>query len=69
MRKHRSTPSRRDTFVTLAAISPHSVAPCGFVEGHQSGLAGQKSPPLRKRGASACESQGQRQGQQWGASP
>ena len=51
MRKHGGTPSRRDTFVTLAAISPPGVAWGRFVGGHQSGLAGCKPPPLFMRGA------------------
>ena len=61
MRKHRGTPSRRDKYVTLAAISPPCVARGRVVKGHQSGLAGCKSPPLFKRGASSCSSQRQRQ--------
>ena len=40
-----------------------------FVGGHQSGLAGCKSPPLFTRGASSCPSQPQRQRQPWGAPP
>ena len=44
MRKHGGTPSRRDKHVTLAAISPPCVARGRFVGGHQSGLAGCKSP-------------------------
>ena len=69
MRKHGGTPSRRDKHATLAVISPPSVARGRFVGGHQSGLAGCKPPPLFMRGASSCSSQGQRQGEQWGASP
>ena len=69
MRKHGGTPSRRDKRVGLAAISPPGVARGGFVGGQQSGLAGSKPPPLFTRGASSCSSQGQRQGEQWGASP
>ena len=69
MRKHRGTPSRHDKYVTLAAISPPGVARGCFVGGHQSGLAGCKSPPLFTRGASSCPSQGRRQGEPWGASP
>ena len=69
MRKHGGTPSRRDKHVTLAAISPPSVARGRFVRGHQSGLGGCKSPPLFKRGASSCSSQGRRQGEPRGASP
>ena len=69
MRKHGGTPSRRDKYVTLAAISPPGVARGRFVGGHQSGLAGCKSPPLFKRGASSCSSQWQRQRKPWGASP
>ena len=68
MRKHGSTPSWRDKHVTLAAISPPSVAGGRFVGGHQSGLAGCKPPPLFMRRASSCSSQGQRQGEPWGAS-
>ena len=45
MRKHRVTPSRRGTFLTLPATSPPDVASGRFVGGHQSGLAGCK-PPL-----------------------
>ena len=69
MRKHGGTPSRRDTHVTLAATSPPGIARGCFVEGHQSGLAGCKPPPLFKRGASSCLSQRQRQREPWGASP
>ena len=61
MRKHGGTPSWRDKYVTLAAISPPGVARGHFVGGHQSGLAGCKSPPLFKRGAPSCSSQRQRQ--------
>ena len=50
MRKHRGTPSQRDKFVTLAAISPPSSARGCFVGGRQSGLAGCKPPtPLHAR--------------------
>ena len=69
MRKHGGPPSRHDKYVTLAAISPPGVARGRCVGGHQSGLAGCKSPPLFKRGASSCSSQGRRQGEPWGASP
>ena len=69
MRKHGGTPSRRDNHVTLAAISSPGVARGPFVGGHQSGLAGCKSPPLFKRGASSCSSQRQRQREPKGASP
>ena len=69
MRKHGGTPSRRDKYLTLAAISPPGVAGGRFVGGHQSGLAGCKSPPLSKRGASSCSSQRQSQREPWGASP
>ena len=69
MRKHGGTPSRRDKHVTMAAISPPGVARGRFVGRHQSGLAGCKPPPLFKRGASSCSSQGRRQGEPWGASP
>ena len=69
MRKHGGTPSRRDKHVTLAAISPPGVARGRFVGGQQSGLAGSKLPPLFRRGASSCSSQGRRQGEPWGASP
>ena len=69
MPTHGSTPSRRDKYVTLAAISPPGVARGRFVWGHQSGLAGCKSPPLFKRGDSSCSSQGRGQGDLWGASP
>ena len=69
MRKHGGPPSRRDKHVTLAAISPPSVARGRFVGGQQSGLAGCKPPPLFTRGASSCSSQGRRQGEPWGASP
>ena len=68
MRKHGGTPSRPDKYVTLAAISPPGVARGRFVRGHQSGLAGPKSPPLFKRGASSRSSQRQRQREPWGAS-
>ena len=69
MGKHGGTPSRRDKNITLAAISPSSVARGRFVGGHQSGLVGCKSPPLFKRGASSCSSQRQRQQEPWAASP
>ena len=69
MRRHGGTPSRRDKHVTLAAISPPSVAWGLLVGGQQSGLAGCKPPPLFMRGASSCSSQGRRQGEPWGASP
>ena len=69
MRKHRGTPCWHDKYVTLAAISPPGVARGSFVGGGQSGLAGCKSPPLFKRGASSCSSQPQRQGEPWGAPP
>ena len=52
MRKHGGTPSWRDKHGTLAAIGPPGVARGSFVEGHQSGLAGCKPPPLFKRGPS-----------------
>ena len=69
MRKHWGTPSWGDEHVTLAAISPPSVARGRFVGGHQSGLAGCKLRPLYKRRASSCSSQRQRQWEPWGASP
>ena len=69
MRKHGSTPSLRDKYVTLAAISTPGVARGRFVGGHQSGLAGCESPSLFKRRASSCSSQRQRQREPWGASP
>ena len=69
MRKHGGTPSRHDKYVTVAAISPPGVARGRFVGGDQSGLAGCKSPPLFKRGASSCSLQQQRQQEPWGASP
>ena len=60
MRRHRGTPSRRDTYVTLPVISPPGDARGRFVRGHWSGLAGCKSPPLFKRRASSSSSQRQR---------
>ena len=54
MCRHGGTPSRHEKYVTLAAISPLSAARDCFVRGQQSGLAGCKSPPLLKRGASSC---------------
>ena len=69
MRNHGGTPSQRDKYITLAAISPSGVAWGRFVWGHQSGLAGCKSPPLFKRGASTCSSQRRRQREAWGTSP
>ena len=69
MRKNGGTPSWRDKHVTLAATSPPGVARGRFVGGHQSGLAGCKSPPLLKRGASSCSSKRQRQREPWGTSP
>ena len=68
MCKHGGTPSWRDKYVTLAAISPPGVARGRFVGG-QSGLAGCKLPPLFKRGASSCSSQRQRQREPWDTSP
>ena len=53
MRKHRGTSSRQDKHVTLAAISPPGDAQGRFVRGQQSGLAGCKSPPLCRCGASS----------------
>ena len=49
MRKHGGTPSGRDKYVTLAAISHPGVPGGRFVGGHQSGLAECKLPPLFKR--------------------
>ena len=69
MRKHGGTPSCHLLLVTLAATSPPAVARGHLVGGHQSGLAGCKSPPLFTRAAPSCRSQGQRQGETWGASP
>ena len=60
VRKHGGTPSWRDKYVTLAAICLPGVARGRFVGGHQSGLAGCKSPPLFKRGASSWSSQQER---------
>ena len=68
MRKHRGTPFWRDKHVTLAAISPPGLARGSLVGGHQSGLAGCKPPPLFTRETSSCSSQGQHQGEPWGAS-
>ena len=69
MRKHGGTPSQHDKYVTLAVISPPGVARGYLVGGHQSDLAGCKPLPLFTRAASSCPSQGQRQGETWGASP
>ena len=69
MRKHGGPPSRHDKYVTLAANCPPGVARKGFVGGHQSGLAGCKSPPLLKREAFSCLSQRQRQREPWHDSP
>ena len=69
MCKHGDKPSRGDKHVTLAAISPPGVARGRFVRGHQTGPAGGTPPPLFKRGASPCSSQGQCQQEPWGASP
>ena len=69
MRKHGGAPSRREKYVTLAAISPPGVARGRFVGGHQSGLAGCKSPLLFRRGASSCSAQQQREREPWGVSP
>ena len=69
MRKHGGTPSRQDKHVTLAANSPPGVARDRFVGGKQTELAGRKPPPLFKRGAFSCSSQGRRQGEPRGASP
>ena len=49
MRKHGGTPSRRDKYLTLAAISPAGVARGRFFGGHQSGVVGCKTPCLLKR--------------------
>ena len=62
MRKHGSTPCRRDKHVTLAAISPPDVARGRFVGGQQSGLAGCKPPPLFTHGASSCCDRGDARG-------
>ena len=40
MCEHGSAPSRREQYVTLAAISPPGVARGRFVAGYKSGLAG-----------------------------
>ena len=69
MRKHRGTTSGHDKHVTLEVISPPGVARGRFVGGHQSALAGRKSPSLFMRGASSCSSQRRHQGEPWGASP
>ena len=69
MGRQGGTPSWQDKHVTLAAISPPSVARGRFVGGQPSGLAGCKPPPLLMRRASSCSSQGRRQGEPWGASP
>ena len=69
MREHGGIPSQGDKYVTLAAISPPGLAHGRFVGGHQSGLAGCKSPPLFKRGAPSCSSQRQRQREPLGACP
>ena len=69
MRKHRSTTSRRDKCVTLAAKSPPGAAQSRSSGGQQSGLARCMPPPLFKRGASSCSSQPQPQQKPWGASP
>ena len=69
MDKHGGISSRHDKHVTPAAISPPSVAWGRFVGGHQSVLAGCKSPLIFKRGASSCSSQRQRQRNPKGASP
>ena len=69
MRQHGGTPSRGDKHVTLAVTSPPGVARGRFIRGQQSGVAGFKSPPLFKCGASSCSSQRQRQREPWGASP
>ena len=55
MRKQVGTPSQRDKYVTLAAVSPPGVAR-GCFGGHQSGLAGCKLPPVFKRGVYSCTS-------------
>ena len=69
MRKQRGTASWREMHVTLAAISPPGVAQGRFVGGQLSDLAGCKSPPLFKCGASSCSSQLQRHWKPWGSSP
>ena len=69
MRKHGGTPSRRDKYVPLAAISPPVVVWGRFVGGQQSGLAECKPPPLFKRRASSRSSQRQHQREPRGASP
>ena len=43
---HGGTPSRRDKYVTVAAISPPGAARCRFFGGHQPVVAGCKPPPL-----------------------
>ena len=65
MRKHGGTPSGHDKYLTLATISPSAVARGCFVGGHQSGIAGCKSPFLFKHGACSCPSQGRRQEEPW----
>ena len=68
MHKHGGTPSWRDKYVPLAAISSPSAARGRFFGGHQAGLVGCKPPPLFMRGPSSCPSQGRRQEEPWGAS-
>ena len=69
MCKQGGTPSRRDKYVTLAVISPPGVARGRFIGGHQSSVAGSKSPPIFKRGTSFCLSQRVLQQEPMGASP
>ena len=69
MCKHGSTPSWRVKYITSAGINPTGGARGRFVWGHQSSLAGCKSPPPFKCGASLCLSQQQRQQGPRGASP
>ena len=54
MGKRGGTPSRRDTFVTVAAISLPGVVRGRSAGGHQSGTAGFKPPPLFMRKTSSC---------------
>ena len=56
--KQGGTSSRRDTSVTLAAISPPCIAPGRFVGGQVSGLGGFKPPHLVMRETSSCSHRG-----------
>ena len=62
-------PSRHDKQSRWRPSAPPVVPRAALLGATSQDLARCKSPPLFKRGTSSCTSQGQRQGEPWGASP